>query len=61
MIEPRTIEFDPKNDITSYEVAKCLEIVISIFSWYSRMTFEDAKKIVLSNPVNISRHFKIKE
>ena len=51
------IRYIPKEDITAYEVSKCLEIVI-MFNWNRNLTYENSKSYVLSYPENITRHFK---
>ena len=59
-IDTRTVIYSPKEDITSYEVAKCLEIIIFSHSLRWSSTFDTLKSKIESYPPNIHRHFKLK-
>jgi len=48
---PKTYMWEPKEDITAYELALCLHIV----TIWSQMTAEDA---IAALPANAQRHFK---
>ena len=51
------IRYTPQEDITAYEVSKCLEIVV-MFNWNRGLTYETSKNFILSYPENVRRHFK---
>jgi hypothetical protein len=55
----KNVVYSPKEDITSYEVSKCLEIMIGLFNYSNVMGYENAKKFVLRYPIEVSRHFTL--
>ena len=56
----RVIYF-PKEDITPYEVAKCMEIMLEKtgLGFQKVMGTHETWEIIMSYPSNISRHFRI--
>ena len=58
-IDRRSVKYVPKEDITAYEVSKCLEILIEIFNYHNIMRYDGAKSFVLSYPPEVTRHFKL--
>ena len=57
----REIVYSPKKNITSYEVAKCLELFEFTRRFGHLIKFEDLKKKLQSYPKSIQRHFKVIE
>lgn len=55
----KMLSFNPKEDITAFETAKSLELLLELFNWYNRLGFEKAVAIIKSYPENVQRHFKI--
>ena len=58
-IDCRKVRYSPKEDITAYEVSKCLEIFLYLMTTGKYMTYESNKSFVLGYPTEISRHFKL--
>ena len=58
-IDRRRVRYIPKEDITAFEVSKCLEIMIGLFNYHNTMRYEGIKSFVLSYPPEVSRHFKL--
>jgi hypothetical protein len=60
-VDKRLMVYSPKEDITSYEVAKCLEISIFCHQCRYFLTFDSLKSKIESYPSNVRRHFKIEK
>ena len=59
--DKRVIHYVPKEDVTAYEVAKCIEIMLEKtgLGYQKVMGVDKTWEIIMSYPSSISRHFKI--
>lgn len=53
------VEYIPLEDITAYEVAKCLEINMRLFNYYNNFSYDQIKQILEEYPDYITRHFTL--